>query len=280
VLYTFPSTGNYVLRLRDVQGKGGPEYGYRLTIAAPRPDFALRVSPDNPRIARGDSAAITVTAVRRDGYTGPIDLSVKDLPAGFAASEASIPAGQDAATLTITAPADAAVGVCSPTILGTATINAQPVVHQAAGAETLLQAFTLTQIVPSREFVLAVVDSSAPFTLSIPSPPPNGVVDVPQGGTAEIRVKVTRAEGTNGVVSLRALYFPPGIAIGQVQVPPEQDEAVLVVTAGPKAPANVRLNLVLTATHRGGKEPTSRTLPAIGVRVIPSAGAAATKTGA
>src|ERR1035438_10050341 len=47
---TFPAAGDYTLRLRDVQGKGGPEYAYRLTIAPPKPDFTLRITPDNPRM--------------------------------------------------------------------------------------------------------------------------------------------------------------------------------------------------------------------------------------
>jgi hypothetical protein len=269
VLFTFPLTGTYRVRVRDVQGKGGAEFGYRLTVAPPRPDFALRVSPDNPRLARGDSAAITVTAVRLDGYAGPIDLSVSDLPAGFTATAAVIPAGQAAATLTVTAPADATTGICSPTILGSATIRGQRVVHEAAGAETLLQAFTLTQLVPSREFVLAVVDAPASFALTLASPA-NGVMEVRRGGTAEIRAAVARRDGMKAAVGLRALNVPPGITVRPAQVPPDQMEAVLVVAATQRAPLDVPLNLVLTGTHRAGKETTSRTLPAITVRVVPA----------
>jgi hypothetical protein len=268
VLYTFPTTGDYVVRVRDVQGKGGLEYGYRLTIAPPRPDFALRVSPDNPRVAPGDSVAITVTAVRRDGYAGSIDLSVKDLPNGFVASETSIAAGRDAVTLTVTAPAGAQVGALVPTVVGTAKIGELLVVRQAAAAQTLLQAFTLTQIVPTRELVLAVVDAPAPFGLALVSPA-DGVVDLRQGETAEVTVRVTRREGMKGAVALRALNSLLGVSIRQAQVPPERDEGILVVTATRQAPVNARLSLVVVGTHRGGNEPTTRTLPAITLRVRP-----------
>ena len=47
--FTFPAAGTYFLRLKDIQGHGGEAYAYRLTIAPPRPDFALRVTPDNMR---------------------------------------------------------------------------------------------------------------------------------------------------------------------------------------------------------------------------------------
>jgi len=42
---TLPADGAYLLRLADVQHAGGPDYGYRLRIGPPRPDFELRVTP-------------------------------------------------------------------------------------------------------------------------------------------------------------------------------------------------------------------------------------------
>src|SRR5665811_2084111 len=67
ILYTFPAVGDYYLRLRDIQGKGGEEYAYRLVLDAPHPDFTLRIAPDNPRLGVGDTAAITVCLL----YTSP-----------------------------------------------------------------------------------------------------------------------------------------------------------------------------------------------------------------
>ncbi len=95
ILYTFPAAGDYYLRLRDIQGKGGEEYSFRLTVAPPRPDFTLRISPDNPRMGQGDTAAITVTAVRHDDFAGEIKLAIENLPGGYLMSEALIAAGQN-----------------------------------------------------------------------------------------------------------------------------------------------------------------------------------------
>src|SRR5260370_817704 len=83
-------------------------------MAPVRPDFTLRISPDNPRMGQGDTAAITVTAVRHDEFAGEIKLGVERLPSGFVASEALIPAGQNEGRLTITAPAGVQPGLVAP----------------------------------------------------------------------------------------------------------------------------------------------------------------------
>ena len=60
----FSSAGDYSVRLSDAQGKFGPEYAYRLIISPPRPDFALMVLPDTPRVAPGDQAVLRRQAFR------------------------------------------------------------------------------------------------------------------------------------------------------------------------------------------------------------------------
>ena len=107
LVYTFPAAGDYVLRIKDVQGKGGEEYAYRLVIAPPQPDFALRITPDNPPAGpRARASWFPSTRCGRD-FGGEITLSAQNLPPGFVVSDGVIPAGQDQARLTITAPADA-----------------------------------------------------------------------------------------------------------------------------------------------------------------------------
>ena len=65
LVHTFRSTGEHFLKIADIQGKGGPEFAYRLVISPPRPDFELRVVPDNPRMGQGATAVLTVHALRR-----------------------------------------------------------------------------------------------------------------------------------------------------------------------------------------------------------------------
>ena len=78
-----PTDGTYYVHLYDAQHEGGPEYGYRLRISPPRPDFELRVVPSSINIRAGSSEVITVHAVRRDGFNGPITLATEGRPGGL-----------------------------------------------------------------------------------------------------------------------------------------------------------------------------------------------------
>ena len=103
--HVHPARGRNLLpALGDAQHKGGAEYGYRLRISAPRPDFALRVVPSSISAAGGMTVPITVYALRKDGFAGDIALALKDAPRGFQLSGARVPADADQVRLTLTVP--------------------------------------------------------------------------------------------------------------------------------------------------------------------------------
>ena len=104
-------------------------------------------------------------------FGGEITLSAQNLPPGFVLSDGVIPAGQDQARLTLTAPADVQPGtIAAPIIAGTAVFGNAPLVRLATGAESVMQAFSLTHIVPTKEFVVAVLQSPS-LALSLGIPP-------------------------------------------------------------------------------------------------------------
>jgi hypothetical protein len=265
LVYTFPAAEDYVLRVRDVQGNGGEEYAYRLVIAPPRPDFALRVTPDNARVGRGDTAAIAVNSLRKD-YGGEIGLTVQNLPPGFTASDAVIPAGQDQARLTITAPRDAAIPFFSPTIVGTAAIGKETVVRKAVGAESVMQAFSYTHVVPAQEFLVAVLEPT-PLSLSIGGATKEGL-EIRQGGEALVIVKAFRKQGLKGEVSLAADSPPGGISLKPAVIPPDKDEVAVTVAVAKEVAVGVRQNLVLTGALKTDKETFTRFAPAIAIKVV------------
>jgi hypothetical protein len=89
-----------------------------LTVVLP---FELKAEPAELKLAPGGKAKLKVTAVRKGGYEGPIDLELRNLPAGVTTAKASIPTGKTEAELELTAGEKAAAATkADVNALGTA----------------------------------------------------------------------------------------------------------------------------------------------------------------
>lgn len=128
-----PADGAYQVKVADARGAGGANYGYRLTVRPPKPDFALSVSPKNPAVWRNGGLPLTVTAKRLDGFSGPINVKFDGLSAPFTAPNTVIEAEQTSATVTLFA-TDTKVEKPAPfKIVGTATILNNSVTREVTG---------------------------------------------------------------------------------------------------------------------------------------------------
>lgn len=266
LVYTFAAAGDYVLRIRDMEAAGGEEYAYRLVIAPPKPDFFLYTMPDNPRTGKGETAVITVKAIRQDGFGGEVNLAVQDLPPGFAASDAVIPAGQDEAKLTITAAPDAPLGPVAPSIVGTAAPIKDAVARKTVGAENVMQAFSYHHTVFTQEFLLAVIEPAG-FALSV-ALAPKQVLEVKPGAEVPITVKAIRRQPAKGPIELSALSPPAGITIKPATIPADKDETQVVLVIPKQAPVGLRTNILLAGTLKTDKETFVRNAPAIPIQIV------------
>ncbi len=182
---TLPTDGTYCLHLNDAQGRGGDEYGYRLRVSPPRPDFELRIVPSSVSAGGGATIPLTVYALRRDGFDGDITLVLKDAPAGYVLSGWA-PAGQDRVQVTLTVPPAPTQEPLSLSAEGRAVIDGQEVVRPVVPADDMMQAFFYWHLVPARELRVAVSGrrmSRGDMRLvgSVP-------VRIPAGGTAAVRI--------------------------------------------------------------------------------------------
>ncbi|HEV3447973.1 MAG TPA: c-type cytochrome domain-containing protein [Gemmataceae bacterium] len=130
-----PSDGEYQVRIGDARGQGGSNYAYRLTVRPPRPDFTVSFSPTSPAVWKGSAVPITVSANRSDGFEGPIEVRVENVPAGFSAPVTTIPAGENSTTLAFWADPAAKTPQNVPPlkVSARARINGQDVVREAPG---------------------------------------------------------------------------------------------------------------------------------------------------
>jgi hypothetical protein len=160
VSVTLPKDGKYFVHLGDTTRDGGQSFAYRLRISPPRPDFALRVVPSSINIRGKSAAAVTVYAIRRDGFNGPIKLDVEDLPNGLTSAPVTLKANQETARIVVKTKLREMEQPVDLTVVGSAKIRNRKVVHAAIPAEDRMQAFLWRHLVPAENLKVLVLNPS------------------------------------------------------------------------------------------------------------------------
>lgn len=159
LMCTLPADGVYRVHLGEAARHGGEEFGYRLRLSPPRPDFELRMVPSSAALRGGNgSATLMVHAIRKDGFTGPIKLALKDPPEGFTASPTTLAEGKDMVGFTLRTTLPDLQAPVALRVEGTAAINGQDVAHEAVPAEDRMQAFLWRHLVPAEDLQVIVYD--------------------------------------------------------------------------------------------------------------------------
>ena len=160
LMVKLPADGRYFIHIGDTTRHAGKEYAYRLRISQPQPDFALRLIPSRVDIPSKASAAVTVFAIRKDGFDGPIKLSFKDLPKGLESPGATLAAKQEVVGLALKTSLVEMEKPANVTVVGSATIGDREVVHAAVPAEDKMQAFLWRHLLPAEDLPVLVYNPS------------------------------------------------------------------------------------------------------------------------
>jgi hypothetical protein len=116
-----PADGKYIVEVRDVHLRGGPQYPYLLKIERSNPYFELYSDSDKTQLSPGGSGVIFVRCERKNGFTGDVQLAIEGLPQSVTASCGKIRAdGQDGCIVLESDP-DAPPNVSNVVITGTAS---------------------------------------------------------------------------------------------------------------------------------------------------------------
>ena len=207
LMVELPADGTYYVHLGETARQGGKEYAYRLRISAPRPDFALRVVPSGAALRSRASAAVRVYAIRKDGFTGDIKLSLKDPPAGFSSPTVSLAKNKEMVKLAVRTKLAKTEQPLSLAIEGIAVIGKQNVVHQAVPAEDRMQAFLWRHLVPAEELVALVYNPSyRPPLKRVPSPPAVTEDSKAAPAKAAAKPKFTKRQVAGRLRQLKALF--------------------------------------------------------------------------
>jgi len=158
---TLPTNGTYYLYLNDAQHKWGTEYGYRLRISAPQPDFALRVVPSSINVRSNSTTTISIYAIRQDGFTNAIKFAVKEPTNSFSVT-GSITGTQTMAKVTLKTGLSETKEPVNLVIEGTAMNGTQTMTRVAVPAEDRMQAFLWRHLVPAEELKAYVFKPQKP----------------------------------------------------------------------------------------------------------------------
>jgi hypothetical protein len=219
--------GLHRLQLRDLFGgtRNDPSNVYRLMIREAAPDFTLvawamhmelrngdRNALSKPLALRGGTTmALEVVAIRRDGFDGPIELTMDSLPPGVTASGLTIPSGQSRGLMLVSAAPDAPRGLARASFHGRAEINGEVVTRPCRLTSMAWPVPDHWQEIPRPRLLTDVpvsVSGSelAPLTIS---PAENRVWEVTAGEKLTIPLTLTRrSEFLGATTGLKT--FGPG----------------------------------------------------------------------
>ena len=222
--------GSYRICVVDQQsGQVDPRNAYRLVIRPPRPNFRVLASTPSPWNAnpeqplrwpgvlrRGGTMAIEVWIVRQEGWTGPVEVVARGLPAGVTAAPLRIPAGSHSGTMVLQA-AEQAAAVCQPIRIeatgrrGDTTLIrlAQPVAFEWDTAKPR----GLTQVRATADLVVCAAPDPAPLSVS-PLPLASAAdlsYQIAQGKTIDIPLRITQRVPLKSKLEFAPPKLPAGI---------------------------------------------------------------------
>jgi hypothetical protein len=226
LVFTPPADGDYILRIRDLNSKGGDTAVYYIEADWAKPDFSLRCDPDKAMIGPGSSTAWYVHVARTNGFAGAVKVEVQGLPKGVSATPLTILPAMTQGLIVLTAAPDAPRDAVNVQIIGAATIKTPD------GKEE-----TLTRTVTPNEEIYFPGGGRGVFDVrpqSIAITKPSDILKVnvqpatltfKPGGEARIDVTIERRPDYDKTVSIDILMqhlgsvfgnpLPPGVTIDE-----------------------------------------------------------------
>jgi hypothetical protein len=234
-LAKLPADGSYFVHVGDTARQGGDEYAYRLRLSAPQPGFELRVVPSSLGLRSKSSGTLNVYAMRQEGFTGPVKLSLRNPPAGFSALPVTLAGTQTVARLIVKTDLAETEAPVDLSVCGKARVGEREIAVEAVPAEDKMQAFLWRHLVPAQDLKVLVFNPGsqpAPKRIPRPRPPRPALTNAPAVSNA--RAGSNAVALSNGV--LTASRPATNIVAGTNSVPGTNSLAATNTTVVPERP--------------------------------------------
>lgn len=263
ILATVPAdVHELTLVIRDLEKRGGVGFPYRIIVEPSVPTFDLALDASDANVPRGGSAVVGVTLARQ-GYDGPVTLTVLNPPAGLTFRPGNVAAGQASGHLSLSAAADASFSAADLQIVGEAQGPNGPIRRVARRRDVFAQQEYLATNVLDRDSLVTAPAAPGVVAIEAPAEP----VEAVHGQSATVTVKILRSAGADAAMDLTALPLPSGLTAAAVKVAEKADQATIGVAVAPAAP----LGLNTIAFQAKGKFASGeRTIaaPAVALNVV------------
>jgi hypothetical protein len=261
--WSAPADGKYILEIRDLHLRGGPQYTYAVQVTRAEPCFLLEADTDKTLLAPGVNAVFYVRGLRKNGFAGDIQLGVEGLPPGVTAVPGKILANANDGCVVLLTAADAPAGAANLRITGTATHpvpNGEPL-KLSAVAQPLQEYYSPGGGRGNSPVDLHTVSIADPMDIRAVKLSTTAV-NLKPGASQKIEVTIERAPGFKGNVTLDVLYqhleqpfgnsLPKGVkmdgANSKTLLTGEETKGFITLVAAADAPA-VEKQLVPVMAH-------------------------------
>ena len=163
----------YTVRVYNLLDQGGREYGYRLRISEPIPDFEVYAFPSVIRF-RSANEVLQLVAIRKDGFNGPIAINETELKTKRSddtlklnISGAALAEGIERALCVLNAEG-MSKNVVPCNLTASAMIRGKKVTHRVIPADNLEQAFIYFHLMPRDKFFIQKTYRSMPSVIADP----------------------------------------------------------------------------------------------------------------
>jgi hypothetical protein len=279
-----PTDGKYFVSVEDLQGRGGPRFVYHLETVPSGPDFELQGEYYYSQLAPGTNMIWFAKVKRLNGFDGPIQIHVENLPAGVDAEPVTIPAGMNHSAIILKCAQDAEIGATLARIIGRATVT-----DSQGDTSELVRSGRITCEQQSSgggqarwPIQTSIVGVTEPLDLLQVTATPVELQLKP-GEQAEIKVRIQRNKDFKDPVTLAMSFdyftskfgeqLPPGVTVdkkSQLRLAGKATEATIILQASKTAlpvqrlPIAVlaRVSITFSITTNYASNPIYLTIPA------------------
>ena len=256
-----PGNGKFYVTVRDLHGRGGERFLYHLRAEPAGPDFELSGEYYYAQLAPGTNMVWFAKINRLNGFTGPVEILVENLPEGVTAEPVTIPEGMIHCAIILQASPNAKLNASLVQVKGRATVTGadgkpKEIVHrgritceqQSSGGGQARWPIATQIVGVTRPLDLLKVEASPTDITLKPSE------------KKEFTVRIERNEGFTDPVTLAMSFdyfsnkfgeqLPPGVTVGKaskLRLSGKTLEGKVILAASDKAVPVKRLPLTVLA---------------------------------